>query len=177
VERKLSDIVDEKFLSPDGKFIWTGDEWIPAPPGIEVIEQPEDTVTTTPEKVTNPSAEVTDAEHQKTPISESMHLELIRKKRFALVPTVTLGFRDDFRGIEEHVVFHQKTRKIVVKTTDGSLLGTIKMNGLTIVDGFSGPISFPTGESYFVELKVGIGGVKMVNVLDEDGSRNCSIET
>jgi hypothetical protein len=42
-------------LSPDGKFLWTGEEWIPAPPGMEDAGISVDATTTPSEEMPTPS--------------------------------------------------------------------------------------------------------------------------
>ena len=117
-----------------------------------------------------------DTESQQPPVDRNLYLQFIAKKKFALVPTVTVYFRDPVYGVEEQVVFHQKTRKFLTKTSDGFLLGTIKMNGTTIFEGFSGMVTFRNGTSYSVDLELGFTGAKAVKISDLTDGRNCSIE-
>ena len=46
--------MSEGTLSPDGKFLWTGEEWVPAPPGMEDAGISADAPTTPSEEMTSP---------------------------------------------------------------------------------------------------------------------------
>ena len=117
-----------------------------------------------------------DTESQQPPVDRNLYLQFIAKKKLALVPTVTVYFRDPLYGVEEQVVFHQKIRSLTTKTSDGFVLGKIEMNGLTVFEGFSGSICFRNGASYSADIKFGFSGPKEVKITDLSDGRNCTIE-
>ncbi|MDP6857002.1 MAG: hypothetical protein QGH13_05685, partial [Candidatus Thalassarchaeaceae archaeon] len=49
--------MDEPIFSPDGKFMWTGTEWIPAPPKSEPEQAPEPEPESTSKTVEKPSTD------------------------------------------------------------------------------------------------------------------------
>ncbi len=169
-------------LSPDGKWMWDGEQWIPAPPGKydtapqqfpePVEEKVELSYTpTAPPSTSNTSVysfESQRPESTKTDLAsrkyksttlEDLTIKVIKKGVF---PTTHLRimFTNPATGVEHDVSFKTLARTWTARITNGHEIGKIKLNGSTIFSGTSGTINLPDGGIYNVYWKQGFLGVK-----------------
>jgi len=183
-------------LSPDGKWLWNGTEWIPAPPQqIEhqnvshTAESPSPAKTTSSLSYTptpppsKPGSSIFDVKaepttvkklgHQHQPLSmkpstQSFQIEIVSRKIWPSL-FIKIRFVDVSINATRLVNFQQgvmKVRSYTATTEDGITIGQLKLNGLTILSGVGGTIRFPDGVGFQVQMKISPFGIRSVKLTD-----------
>jgi hypothetical protein len=183
-------------LSPDGKWLWNGTEWIPAPPQqiepekvLHTIESPSHAQTTPSLSYTptpppgKPGSSIFDVKaepttvkklgHQHQPLStkpstQSFQIEIVSRKIFPST-FIKIRFVDVSKNATRLVNFQNgvvKARSYTATTEDGSTIGQLKMNGLTVFSGVGGTIRFSDGVGFQVHMKISPFGIRSVKLTD-----------
>ena len=166
-------------LSPDGKWMWDGTEWIPAPPSeVENNTPSNDSIPETPAELsytpTAPPSKGASAGtfwghsedlsgYTKSPTATSkltitnqinpFAIEVISKKQF---PTASIRFKftNPSSGISHGIKIVNGLRSFKAETDSGEKVGKIKMKGFTIFSGASGNITLHDGGIFRVDMKI-----------------------
>ncbi|MDA8805114.1 hypothetical protein N9N59_00250 [Euryarchaeota archaeon] len=183
-------------LSPDGKWLWNGTEWIPAPPqqtehenDSHATENPSHAETTpslsyspTPPP-SKPGSSIFDVKVEPTivkklghqhqslgtkPSTQTFQIEIISKK---VIPSLSIKIRfvHASTNTTRLVNFQQgvvKVRSYTATTEDGQTIGQLKLKGLTIFSGAAGTIRFPDETRFQVHMKVSPFGIRSVKLTD-----------
>jgi len=166
-------------LSPDGKWMWNGTEWIPAPPNQEIdeisstqtAEEPIPELSYTPTAPpslgatksgfwNNPQDNLTEKKSRSSSLPKSNNnqvnpysIDIVSKKFF---PTSSMRFKftNPNTGMLHDIKFTQVVRSWKVETNAGVNIGTLKMKGFTIFSGVGGNLTLPDGGLYRVDMKM-----------------------
>lgn len=168
-------------LSPDGKWMWNGAEWIPAPPNQEIdgtslpqtVEEPIPELSYTPtappslgaknsEFWNNPQNNLNEKKSKSGFLGKSNNnqvnpfsIEIVSKKFFPKA-SMRFKFTNPNTGMPHDIKFTQVVRSWKVETNAGVNIGTLKMKGFTIFSGIGGNLTLPDGGLYRADMKIKI---------------------
>ena len=111
---------------------------------------------------------------QQRPVEQNLSVQLVKKRAFPTIK-LTVIFRDPLNGLNEQISFSTLARTYTVKLANGTKIGKLPLQGLTVFSGAQGMISFPSGHSYNVELMTGSFGPKGLTITNWDDGRKCMI--
>ena len=111
---------------------------------------------------------------QQRPVEQNLSVQLVKKRAFPTIK-LTVIFRDPLNGLNEQISFSTLARTYTVKLANGTKIGKLPLQGLTVFSGAQGMISFPSGHSYNVELMTGTFGPKGLTITDWNDGRKCMI--
>jgi len=111
---------------------------------------------------------------QQRPVEQNLSVQLVKKKVFPTIK-LTVIFSDPLNGLNEQISFSTLARTYTAKLANGTPIGKMPLQGLTVFSGAQGMISFPSGHSYNVELMTGTFGPKGLTITDWNDGRKCMI--
>jgi len=179
-------------LSPDGKWMWDGDKWIPAPPKSPepitnqyqenpIIDKEELSYTPTappnqstssvynlgeiPAKSNLPLKNLQSNKNRNS--INTFAIEIQSKKWFPSV-SIKFKFTNPSSGITHSVKIAAVVRNYVATTEDGGKIGKIKLKGLTIMSGASGNINLSDGSIFRVDMKTSAFGINTKSLMLTD---------
>ena len=170
-------------LSPDGKWMWDGEQWIPAPPTehSEITDQfihqnhnkePELSYTPTPPPGGVVSS-VYNFDNEKNPTTpetprvnytsknkiNSFTIEVIAKKMFP-VPSIKFAFLNPTTGVHHKIKIAQVFRNFSAEDEHRNKVGKIKLKGVTMYSGAAGNLTLSDGGVFRVDMDTSIFGIK-----------------
>ena len=108
------------------------------------------------------------------PVKQKLSVKLVKKSWFP-IPKLTVIFRDPLNGLKEKITFSTMARTYTAKLANGTQIGKLPLQGMTVFSGAEGMISFPSGHSYNVKLMTGSLGPKGLTITDWNDGRKIMI--
>jgi hypothetical protein len=109
---------------------------------------------------------------QQAPVDNGLSIQLVNKRFFPTIK-LTVILRDSLHGINEEITFGTMARTYKAKLANGTQIGKLPLQGVTVFSGARGVILFPSGQKYDVLLPTSIAGPTGMTITDlYDGRMN-----
>ena len=147
-------------LSPDGKWMWDGNSWIPAPPQSNIMPQTE--INQNASSVNNNN------------LTGNLQVRILKKGGGILSSKkIIVEFIDPLKGVKEIITFSAFSRTYTAKLSNKTVVGKLPLKGMAITSGAEGMISLPNGHTYNVILITGLTGPTGLTITDWNDGRKC----